>query len=397
MVEYEAPLRDYDFLFNEVFDVTPTIKRLGYDFDEDFLSMLAEGWADHAKEVWLPINQLGDRVGLKFENGEITMPQEFKDAYKQGIEGGWFSTPTKPEHGGMGTPIFFQSVIWGEIATSTNMAMSVLPALTLGVYDVLNEHGDQVLVDYFSSNLAQGHWAGTMCLTEPHAGTDLGIISSKAIPQDDGSYRVTGTKIFITYGEHDMTENIVHLVLAKTPGSPEGTKGITMFLVPKYLPKDWKSGDLDGLSHDLMQEHNGVTCAGSEEKMGIHASPTCVMNFDNSVGWRVGDLHTGMKLMFQMMNQERLATGIMGLGLAEIAYQNSLAWAKDRRQGRDLRGPKDPKEPADNILVHPDVRRMLLEAKVNNEGCRALAAWTGILLDQMHSDDPDEVEYTPHL
>ena len=170
--------------------------------------MLAEGWADHAKEVWLPINQLGDRVGLKFENGEITMPQEFKDAYKQGIEGGWFSTPTKPEHGGMGTPIFFQSVIWGEIATSTNMAMSVLPALTLGVYDVLNEHGDQVLVDYFSSNLAQGHWAGTMCLTEPHAGTDLGIISSKAIPQDDGSYRVTGTKIFITYGEHDMTENL---------------------------------------------------------------------------------------------------------------------------------------------------------------------------------------------
>ena len=236
-----------------------------------------------------------------------------------------------------------------------------------------------------------------MCLTEPHAGTDLGIISSKAIPQDDGSYRVTGTKIFITYGEHDMTENIVHLVLAKTPGSPEGTKGITMFLVPKYLPKDWKSGDLDGLSHDLMQEHNGVTCAGSEEKMGIHASPTCVMNFDNSVGWRVGDLHTGMKLMFQMMNQERLATGIMGLGLAEIAYQNSLAWAKDRRQGRDLRGPKDPKEPADNILVHPDVRRMLLEAKVNNEGCRALAAWTGILLDQMHSDDPDEVEYASSL
>ena len=234
-----------------------------------------------------------------------------------------------------------------------------------------------------------------MCLTEPHAGTDLGIISSKAIPQDDGSYRVTGTKIFITYGEHDMTENIVHLVLAKTPGSPEGTKGITMFLVPKYLPKDWKSGDLDGLSHDLMQEHNGVTC-GSEEKMGIHASPTCVMNFDNSVGWRVGDLHTGMKLMFQMMNQERLATGIMGLGLAEIAYQNSLAWAKDRRQGRDLRGPKDPKEPADNILVHPDVRRMLLEAKVNNEGCRALDL-DRILLDQMHSDDPEEVEYASSL
>ena len=397
MVEYKAPLRDYEFLFNEVFDVTPTMERLGYDFDEDFLSMLAEGWAEHAKEIWLPINQLGDRVGLKFENGEITMPQEFKDAYNQSLEGGWLSTSTKPEHGGMGTPIFFQSVIWGEIATSTNMAMSVLPALSLGVYDVLNEHGDKTLVDYFSTHIAQGHWAGTMCLTEPHAGTDLGIISSKAIPQEDGTYRVTGTKIFITYGEHDMTENIIHLVLAKTPESPEGTKGITMFLVPKYLPVDLKSGDLDNASHDLMENHNGVTCSGSEEKMGIHASPTCVMNFDNSIGWKVGDLHTGMKLMFQMMNQERLATGIMGLGLAEIAYQNSLAWAKDRRQGRDLKGPRDPKESADNILVHPDVRRMLLESKVNNEGCRALAAWTGILLDQMHSDDPEEAEYASSL
>lgn len=397
MVEYEAPLRDYEFLFNEVFDVTPTMQRLGYDFDEDFLSMLAEGWAEHAKEIWLPINQLGDRVGLKFENGEITMPQEFKDAYNQSLEGGWLSTSTKPEHGGMGTPIFFQSVIWGEIATSTNMAMSVLPALSLGVYDVLNEHGDKTLVDYFSTHIAQGHWAGTMCLTEPHAGTDLGIISSKAIPQEDGTYRVTGTKIFITYGEHDMTENIIHLVLAKTPESPEGTKGITMFLVPKYLPADLKSGDLENASHNLMENHNGVTCSGSEEKMGIHASPTCVMNFDNSIGWKVGDLHTGMKLMFQMMNQERLATGIMGLGLAEIAYQNSLAWAKDRRQGRDLKGPRDPKESADNILVHPDVRRMLLESKVNNEGCRALAAWTGILLDQMHSDDPEEAEYASSL
>ena len=397
MVEYKAPLRDYEFLFNEVFDVTPTMQRLGYDFDEDFLSMLAEGWAEHAKEIWLPINQLGDRVGLKFENGEITMPQEFKDAYNQSLEGGWLSTSTKPEHGGMGTPIFFQSVIWGEIATSTNMAMSVLPALSLGVYDVLSEHGDKTLVDYFSTHIAQGHWAGTMCLTEPHAGTDLGIISSKAIPQEDGTYRVTGTKIFITYGEHDMTENIIHLVLAKTPESPEGTKGITMFLVPKYLPADLKSGDLDNASHNLMENHNGVTCSGSEEKMGIHASPTCVMNFDNSIGWRVGDLHTGMKLMFQMMNQERLATGIMGLGLAEIAYQNSLAWAKDRRQGRDLKGPRDPKESADNILVHPDVRRMLLESKVNNEGCRALAAWTGILLDQMHSDDPEEAEYASSL
>ena len=298
--------------------------------------MLTEGWADHTKEVWLPINQLGDREGLKFNDGNISMPTEFKSAYKKSKEGGWLSTACRPEHGGMGVPVFFQAVTWAEIGTSTNMAMSVLPALTLGVYDVLIEHGENSLVDYFATHLASGDWSGTMCLTEPHAGTDLGIISTKAIPQDDGTYRVTGTKIFITYGEHDMTENIVHLVLAKTPDAPEGTKGISMFLVPKFLPSDWKSGDLEGISHDICPEHNGVTCSGSEEKMGIHASPTCVMNFDDSVGWRVGELNTGMALMFQMMNQERLATGMMGLGLAEIAYQNSLAWAKDRRQGRDL-------------------------------------------------------------
>ena len=397
MVEYNAPIRDYDFLFNEMFDAIPIAQRLGYDFDSDFLSMLSEGWADHAKEVWLPINQLGDREGLKFNEGRISMPPEFRSAYNSSREGGWLSTACKPEHGGMGVPVFFQAVTWAEIGTSTNMAMSVLPALTLGVYDVLIEHGEKTLVDYFATHLASGEWSGTMCLTEPHAGTDLGIISTKAIPQDDGTYRVSGTKIFITYGEHDMTDNIVHLVLAKTPGAPEGTKGISLFLVPKFLPSEWESGELVGISHELCADDNGVSCSGSEEKMGIHASPTCVMNFDDSVGWRVGELNTGMALMFQMMNQERLATGMMGLGLAEIAYQNSLAWAKDRRQGRDLKGPQDPNEEADNILVHPDVRRMLLEAKVNNEGCRALAAWTGILLDQMHSDDRDEAELATAL
>ncbi|MBK70316.1 MAG: acyl-CoA dehydrogenase [Euryarchaeota archaeon] len=397
MVEYNAPIRDYDFLFNEVFDAIPTVQNLGYDFDEDFLSMIMEGWAEHAKEVWLPINQLGDREGLKFEDGNISMPEEFKSAYKESVEGGWLSTACKPEHGGMGVPVFFQAVTWAEFGTSTNMAMSVLPALSLGVYDVLTEHGEKSLIDYFATNLASGKWAGTMCLTEPHAGTDLGIITTKAVPHDDGSYRVTGTKIFITYGEHDMTENIVHLVLAKTPGAPEGTKGISLFLVPKYLPSEWESGGVEGLSHELGSDHNGVTCSGSEEKMGLHASPTCVMNFDDSVGWRVGDLHKGMPLMFEMMNRERLATGMMGIGLAEIAYQNSLSWAKERRQGRDLKGPQEPNESADNILVHPDVRRMLLEAKVNSEGCRALAAWTGILLDQMNSDDTEEKEMAEAL
>ena len=392
MVEWDPPVREYDFLFNEVFDAMGSIEGLGFeDFDSDFLAMLVDGWATHAKEVWLPINELGDKEGLNFQDGKITMPQEFKDAYKRGIDEGWLGTACKPEHGGMGVPTFFQTVPWAEFGTSSCMALSVLPALTIGVYDVLDSHGRQDLIDYFASNLATGEWAGTMCLTEPHAGTDLGIINTRAEPQSDGTYKISGTKIFITYGEHDMSDNIIHLVLAKVPGGPEGTKGISLFLVPKYMPSEWE-GDLEGISNDLKSDHNGVTCSGAEEKMGLHASPTCVMNFDDSTGWLVGPLHGGMPLMFEMMNRERVATGMMGLGLAEIAYQNALAWSLDRRQGRDLKGIRDPNETADNILVHPDVRRMLLEAKVNNEGCRALAAWTGILLDQMHSDDPSVSE-----
>jgi butyryl-CoA dehydrogenase len=398
MVEYNAPIRDYEFLLNEVLDAIPIVQKLGYsEFDEEFLSMLTDGWAEHVKEVWLPVNQLGDKEGLTYSDGEIMMPEEFKNAYKESVDAGWLSTSCKPEHGGMGVPIFFQTVIWAEFGTSANMALSVLPALSVGVYEVLAEHGEKELVDYFATNMASGKWSGTMCLTEPHAGTDLGMISTKAVPQKDGTYLVTGTKIFITYGEHDMTENIVHLVLAKTPEAPEGTRGISLFLVPKYMPSEWKSEGLAGLSENLESQHNGITCSGSEEKMGVHASPTCVMNFDESIGWRVGDLYNGMPLMFEMMNRERLATGMMGIGLAEIAYQNALSWSKNRRQGRDIKGMQEPNEVADNILVHPDVRRMLLEAKVNNEGCRALAAWTGILLDQSHSDDKEEAEMASAL
>jgi len=390
MVVYKAPYDEYDFLFYEVFDVLDLAKRLGHDdLDRDFIRMIMEGWGSYCTEVLLPLNEIGDREGLVFESGEVTMPSGFVDAWKEGVEAGWFATTCRPEHGGMGLPQFVRNGV-DEISIAANMSISVVPALGLGVYDLVVNHGVQELIDHYAEYLASGHWCATMCLTEPHAGTDLGIIRSKAVPQDDGSYRVTGTKIFITAGEHDMSENIVHMVLAKTPNAPEGTRGISLFLVPKFLPKDWESGSVEGLSHDLSDVRNGVTCSGIEEKMGLHASPTCVLNFDDSVGWLVGELNAGMSLMFEMMNRERLATGMMGLGLGEIAYQNALAWARERRQGRDLKGIRDPSQAADNILVHPDVRRMLLTAKVNNEGCRALGVWVGMLLDQLHSDD-DEI------
>ena len=390
MVVYKAPYDEYDFLFYEVFDVLDLAKRLGHDdLDRDFIRMIMEGWGSYCTEVLLPLNEIGDREGLVFESGEVTMPSGFVDAWKEGVEAGWFATTCRPEHGGMGLPQFVRNGV-DEISIAANMSISVVPALGLGVYDLVTNHGVQELIDHYAEYLASGHWCATMCLTEPHAGTDLGIIRSKAVPQDDGSYRVTGTKIFITAGEHDMSENIVHMVLAKTPNAPEGTRGISLFLVPKFLPKDWESGSVEGLSHDLSDVRNGVTCSGIEEKMGLHASPTCVLNFDDSVGWLVGELNAGMSLMFEMMNRERLATGMMGLGLGEIAYQNALAWARERRQGRDLKGIRDPSQAADNILVHPDVRRMLLTAKVNNEGCRALGVWVGMLLDQLHSDD-DEI------
>ena len=390
MVVYKAPYDEYDFLFYEVFDVLDLAKHLGHDdLDRDFIRMIMEGWGNYCTEVLLPLNEIGDREGLVFESGEVTMPSGFVDAWKEGVEAGWFATTCRPEHGGMGLPQFVRNGV-DEISIAANMAISVVPALGLGVYELVTNHGVQELIDHYAEYLASGHWCSTMCLTEPHAGTDLGIIYSKAVPQEDGSYRVTGTKIFITAGEHDLSDNIVHMVLAKTPDAPEGTKGISLFIVPKFLPKDWESGSVEGLSHDLSDARNGVTCSGIEEKMGLHASPTCVLNFDDSVGWLVGELNAGMSLMFEMMNRERLATGMMGLGLGEIAYQNALAWARERRQGRDLKGIRDPSQAADNILVHPDVRRMLLTAKVNNEGCRALGVWVGTLLDQLHSDD-DEI------
>lgn len=386
MVTYSAPIRDYSFLFHEVFDVGDILERLGYEgFDRDVIDMMFEEWAHTLTQSWLPANTESDEVGAKFNNGQVKMPPSFGAAWQSASNGGWFSLIAPPEHGGMSAPLFLRNAM-DEFAISCNMALSVIGALSLGVYDLISEHAESDLVDTYAEKVVSGEWTGTMCLTEPHAGTDLGIIRTKAEPLDDGSFRVSGTKIFITGGEHDLTDNIIHMVLARLPNAPEGTKGISLFLVPKYLPNE----------NGLAAEVNGVSCSGIEEKMGLHGSPTCVLNFD-SIGWLVGPSNGGMKLMFEMMNRERLATGMMGPGLGEIAYQNALAWCQERRQGRDLAGVKDLHESADTILVHPDVRRMLLKAKANNEGSRALGTWIGTLLDESRRGDAEAKEHADAL
>lgn len=387
MTIYKAPLEDYKFLFYEVFDVIDTCQRLGYDqVDKELIDSFAEEWADFATTVWKPTNLAGDKIGVKLIDGEVITPPGFKDAWQQTVNAGWLPLVCKEEHGGMNMPLFFRNCM-DEFAISANMALAVVAALSLGVYQLIDKHADQHLVDRYAKLVASGQWCGTMCLTEPHCGTDLGLINTKAIPNDDGTYSITGTKIFITAGEHDMAENIIHMVLAKLPNSPEGSRGISLFLVPKYLDEG------SGISTDK----NGICVSGIEEKMGLHGSPTCVLNFDLSKGWLVGQENKGMSLMFEMMNRERLATGMMGLGLGEIAYQNALAWCVERRQGRDLKGNRDLNSPADTILVHPDVRRMLLKTKVNNEGCRALGTWIGILLDQLRLGDVEEKEHAEAL
>lgn len=387
MTVYKAPLNDYNFLFHEVFDVVEVCNRLGYDnIDREMLDMMTEEWAQFVTDVWKPSNSDGDTFGSQLKNGEVISAPGFKDAWKQTVESGWLQSVCKEEHGGIELPLFFRNAM-DEPAISCNMAISVVAALSLGVYDMISSHASQENIDLYAAKIGSGEWCGTMCLTEAHCGTDLGLIKTKAIPQDDGTFTLTGTKIFITAGDHDLSDNIVHMVLAKLPNAPEGSKGISLFLVPKYLSE----GD------ELSSIKNGTSISGIEDKMGLHGSPTCVLNFDSSKGWLVGEENTGMALMFEMMNRERLATGMMGLGLGEIAYQNALAWSLDRRQGRDLRGIKDLDAPADNILVHPDVRRMLLKAKVNCEGTRALGTWIGILLDEMKRGDEETKEHATAL
>jgi alkylation response protein AidB-like acyl-CoA dehydrogenase len=371
MAVYTAPLRDMRFVYHELLngDALADIKAYE-DFTPDVVDAVLEEAGKFTAEVLFPLNLSGDSEGCTLENGVVRTPKGFKEAYDQFAAGGWTGIAADPDYGGQGAPAALHFFIQ-EMICSTNMAFGMYPGLTEGAYNAIKLHGSAEQKDLYLPKFVDGTWSGTMCLTEPHSGTDLGMIRTKAVPDDDGSYKITGTKIFISAGEHDLTENIIHLVLARLPDAPEGTKGISLFIVPKFIPKD------DGTPGP----RNGVACGSLEHKMGIKGSATCVMNFDDAKGWLVGVPHKGMRAMFTMMNAARLGVGIQGLGLGEAAYQGALEYAKERIQGRALSGAKSPDKAADSIIVHPDVRKNLLTMKAFTEGIRALSVWTAINLD----------------
>lgn len=378
MPVYTPPLDNIRFVLNDVLDVTQIASLPGYeDTTPDLINQILEEGGKICSEVLFPLNQSGDQEGCVLENGVVRTPKGFKEAYKTFAEGGWCGLSADPDYGGMGMPVTVNTVMQ-EMICSANMSLGMYPGLSQGAYEALHVFGTDEQKQTYLPKLTSGEWAGTMCLTEPHCGTDLGLIKTKAVSNDDDSYQITGTKIFISAGEHDLTDNIIHLVLARLPDAPDGVKGISLFVVPKFLPKD------DG----SIGARNGVACGSIEHKMGIKASSTCVINLDDAKGWLVGEPHKGLKAMFVMMNAARLGVAMQGLGIAEVAWQNALVYAKERLQMRALDGAKAPDKPADPIIVHPDVRRMLLTCKAFCEGARALSYWTGMHLDisQKHPD-----------
>lgn len=362
MPTYRAPLRDMRFVLNELADPARLRALPGCEeVTPDLVDPVLEEAAKLCEGVLTPLNRSGDEEGCTLENGVVRTPAGFRDAYDAFVAGGWPSLNCDPAYGGQGLPKTI-SLSVEEMICSANLSFGMYPGLSHGAYSALRLHGTEELRARFLPKLVSGEWTGTMCLTEPQCGTDLGLIRTRATPADDGSYRITGSKIFISAGEHDLAENILHLVLAKLPDAPPGTRGISLFLVPKFLPtEDSRPG-----------ARNGVTCTGIEHKMGIKASSTCAMAFEDATGWLVGQPHKGLRAMFTMMNEARLSVGVQGLGIAEASYQNAVAYARERLQGRALNGTAAPDKPADPILVHPDVRRMLLTMRAYTEGCRAL-------------------------
>jgi len=382
MGQYVAPIRDMQFLLHEFLNVTDELKQMPKfeDVDTDIINQVLEEGAKFTQNVLFPLNHSGDREGCHYDAAikSVTTPKGFKEAYKQYVEGGWAALACDPEYGGQGLPIVVNNSFY-EMLNSSNQAWSMYPGLSHGAYECLLEHGTDEQKKTYLPKLVSGDWTGTMCLTESHCGTDLGMLRSKALPQDDGSWSITGSKIFISAGEHDMSENIIHLVLARVPDAPEGSKGISLFLVPKFLP------NADG----SVGERNPIFCGAIEEKMGIHGNSTCQMNLDGAKGWIIGQPNKGLNAMFVFMNAARLGVGMQSLGLTEVAYQNALVYAKDRIQMRSLSGPKEPEKAADSIIHHADVRRMLLTAKAYAEGARAFSCYVALKIDQ-ELNHPDE-------
>lgn len=384
MPQYTPPLRDLHFVLHELLNVADELKMLPKhaDIDADTINAVLEEAGKFAAGVVAPLNQSGDIEGCTLDKAthEVKAPAGFKDAYAKYVEGGWPALSADPAYGGQGLPLVLNQCLY-EMLNSANQAWTMYPGLSHGAYECLHAHGTPEQKQTYLPKLTSGEWTGTMCLTEPHCGTDLGLLRTKAEPQPDGTYRLTGEKIFISAGEHDLAPNIVHLVLARLPDAPAGSKGISLFVVPKYIV------NADG----SLGARNGIHCGALEHKMGIHGNATCQMVLDGAVGSLVGEPHKGLPAMFVMMNAARLGVGNQSLGLTEVAYQNAVAYARDRLQMRSLSGPKAPEKAADPIIVHPDVRKMLLTARAYAEGGRALAVYTALLIDkELSSDDEDE-------
>ena len=378
---YNAPVKDLQFVLHDLLKVSEQDIPGFEDLDRDFTGAVIEEAGKVASEVLAPLNMVGDVEGCVLENGVVRTPTGFKNAFMVMKDGGWTAMDCDPEYGGQGLPYVMHTAAQ-ELMVSANMAFQMYQGLTHGAYSAIHVHGSDAQKQKFLPKMVTCEWTGTMNLTEPHCGTDLGLMRTKAVPQDDGSYKITGQKIFISAGDHDMADNIIHLVLARIPGGPDGIKGVSLFIVPKIIVND------DG----SLGDHNGVSVGKIEEKMGIHGNATCIMNYDGAEGYMIGEMHKGMRAMFVMMNEARLGVGLQGYAQAEVAYQNAVTYANDRLQGRAVTGAENPEGPADPLIVHPDIRRNLMDQKSFVEGARALTLWGTYLIDRAHKNDDADAD-----